>query len=212
MCYLLGERFLTGLFFVSFFTGCVIVAYIMVSLTALLSGHMATYRMLVGGANQSIFRAAEITLLFSFVVGSAAIVLTFLWHSFSPCGVPQPERRAVASVFDLKALDRLTIADPAGKHLCWSRPPLAWLRRLCNSAVVVPLRASRETRRRRRLPPPQMEEGDIELGHALQLEGNAAQPPRQALPPQHARPRVSDASSASGGEPALPQQPVQREA
>lgn len=107
VCYVLGERVLTGLFFVSFFTGCVIVVYIMISLTALLSGHMSAYLLLVGGTDQVIFQAAEITLLFAFIIGSAAIVLTFLWHSFSPCGAPVSERRSVASVFDMRALDSL---------------------------------------------------------------------------------------------------------
>lgn len=120
LCYTLGERLFTGLFFASFLVGCLIVGYIMVSLTALLSGHDAAYDVLVGG-DESIFRAAEITLLFAFVVGSSAIVLTFLWHSFSPCSAPLPEQRDVATLFDLKALDRLTVDYGARSSPWWLR-------------------------------------------------------------------------------------------
>lgn len=155
LCYALGERLLTSLFFASFFTGCVIVAYIMISLTALLSGHMATYRILVGGAEQSIFRAAEITLLFAFIVGSAAIVLTFLWHSFSPCGVPLPERRALAAIFDLRALDKLAAHPTSGARGRWHVRPLAALRGIRAPSSVVPVRAPRRVRPRPRVEHPQ---------------------------------------------------------
>lgn len=105
-CYTLGERLLTGLFLGSFMTGCLVVAYIMVSLSALLSGHADAYRVLVGGASQIVFQVAEIVLLVAFVVGSAAIILTFLWHSFSPCNPQVAEVRTADKVFNLRALDQ----------------------------------------------------------------------------------------------------------
>jgi hypothetical protein len=108
VCHVVFEKSLLYLFYGSVCLGCLMVAYIMISLTTLVTGHRRAYDGLVGGEDQPIFRAAEVSLLLSFILGATAIVVLFVWGVMSPCGTRRAgqQRRPVAAVFDVRALDQ----------------------------------------------------------------------------------------------------------
>lgn len=194
MCYIVGERVLMYLYLSAFFSGCVTVAYIMVALTALFSGHLGTYRSLVGGPDQTIFRAAEIALLFSFVVGSISIVLTFLWHSFAPCRFQAGTRqRSVVTVFDLRSLARMDTHRGSANPL---RRMTNWVTRSSQRVRVLPHHAQEMHPQRR---------------HMLFGTWRRPQPPQQhEQPPQQPQPELPAGAARADAAPETQRQPEAR--
>lgn len=100
------DRCMTMIVLVSFAVGCMVVLYILACLIALLSRQDEVFRFLVGGDRRIVFRVAEVFLLFTFITGSCAILVSFCLSGVRS-RIPRRWRtRCVARVFDISVLDR----------------------------------------------------------------------------------------------------------